>query len=148
MTHWLYPVNPTDRDSWGYDDSPTTVMSGKKRSHTWHLPRKLQMASGDLIWVRESIHRDNPVAKVVGVGVVQSDGPRAEHGAYQFDVLFGTDLCRHLAANPFALVVDSIPMSTRELKDQEQSQLALAVFEFTMAETRTQALGKRSRSLV
>lgn len=147
MTHWLYPVNPKNRDSWGYDVSPTTLMAGKKRAYTWHLPRKLEMTDGDLIWVRESIHPDNPVAKVVGVGVVQSDEPQPHDGAYLFDVLFGTNLCHHLAANPLALVVDSIPMSARKLKDQEQAQLALAVFEFTVAETRTQARGKRSGSL-
>lgn len=148
MTHWLYPVNPTNRNTWGYDVSPTTVMSGKKLTHPWHLPRKLEVTAGDLIWVRESIHPDNPVAKVVGVGVVQSDEPQPKDGAYQFDVLFGTDLCRHLAANPLALMVDSIPMSARKLKDQEQAQLALALFSFTVAETRTQALSKRFGSFL
>ncbi|MFI2486840.1 hypothetical protein ACH47X_08020 [Promicromonospora kroppenstedtii] len=144
MTHWLYPVN---RDSWGYKASPTMFMAGKKHTYPWRLPRKLEITTGDLIWVRESIHPENPVAKVVGVGVVQSDEPEPHGGAFRFDVLFGTDLCRHLAANPFALVVDSIPMRARKLKDQEQAQLALALFEFTVAETRTQASGKRSGSL-
>ncbi|MFI9487346.1 hypothetical protein ACIG47_13230 [Promicromonospora sp. NPDC052451] len=146
MTHWLYPVNPTNRDSWGYTDSPTTVMARKKETHTWHVPRRLGITTGDLIWVRESIHQDNPVAKVVGVGVVRSDEPWAEDDAYRFKVLFGTGLCQHLAANPFGLVVDTVPMSARKLKDQEQAQLALTLFEFTVAEARTQALGKRSGS--
>lgn len=148
MTHWLYPVNPTNTESWGYKEPPTKVMAGKKDIHTWHLPRKLGITTGDLIWVRESVHRDNPVAQVVGVGVVRSEEPRPKDGAHWFKVLFGTDLCRHLAANPLALVVDSIPMSARKLKESEQAQLALVLFDLTVAETRTQALGKRPVSLL
>lgn len=148
MTHWLYPVNPTNTESWGYRISPTKVMAGKRDTHSWHLPRKLGITTGDLIWVRESVHRDNPVAQVVGVGVVRSDEPWPTNGEYSVEVVFGTDLCRHLAANPFALVVDSVPMSARKLKESERAQLALALFDVTVAETRTQALGKRSVSLL
>jgi len=147
MTHWLYPVNPTNRDSWGYTDSPTSVMA-RKGIQIWHVPRRLSITTGDLIWVRESIHQDNPVAKVVGVGVVRSEEPWAEDDAYRFKVLFGTGLCQHLAASPLTLIVDSIPMSARKLKEREQAQLAPVLFEFTVAETRAQALGKRSASVL
>jgi hypothetical protein len=46
------------------------------------------------------------------------------------------------------LRVDSIPMSARKLKETEQAQLALALLEFTVTETRVQALGKRPGSLI
>lgn len=147
MTHWLYPVNPTNAAAWGYQDSPTELMSRKKETRTWHLPRKIGLTAGDLIWVRESVHPGNPSAMVVGVGVVSSDEPWPEGDAYCFGVVFGTDLCRYIAANPISLTVDAIPMTARKLKDAEQVQVAQALFEYTVRTTRKQAERGRLSSL-
>lgn len=127
----------------GYTESPTAVMAGRKKVHTWYVPRKLGVAKGDLIWVRESKHNGNPVPRVIGVGVVRSDELRKQDGgAYDFRVVFGTDLCRHLAANPFALEVEAPPQAPLKLRASEQTQLAQVVFDFAASQTRTQAIGR------
>jgi hypothetical protein len=126
--------------SWGYDEPPVAVMSRKKAPHTWHLPQRFKdFAKGDLIWVRESKHRDNPEARVVGVGVARSEAQENEDG-YFFEVMFGADLCRHLAASPFGLEVETTPMAARKLKDGEATQLASVVFDFAAARLVDEAL--------
>jgi hypothetical protein len=143
MTDWLYPVNPTNKASWGYTESPIEVMAGKQEDHTWYVPRKFGVAKGDLIWVRESKHKGNPVAQVIGAGVVRSDVPRQrKDGAYYFKVVFGTALCHHLAANPFTLQVEAPPQAPLKLRASEQAQLAQVMFEFAASQARNQALGR------
>lgn len=133
MTHWLYPVNPTNQKSWGYDEPPVTVMARKEAPHTWRLPQRFKdFAKGDLIWVRESKHRGNPEARVIGIGVAHS-GVLEDDDGYFFEVVFGTDLCRHLASRPFGLDVETTPMAARQLKDGEATQLGSVVFDFAVA---------------
>lgn len=141
MTDWLYPVNPTNEESWGYAKSPIEVMAEEQGEENWYVPRKFGVARGDLIWVRESKHKGNPVAQVIGVGVVLSDEPQQwKDGAYYFKVVFGTALCRHLAANPFTLQVEAPPQAPLKLRASEQAQLAQVMFEFAASQARTQAL--------
>lgn len=140
MTQWLYPMNPTNPETWKYDEPPIVVMARKRSGHRWLLPKRFKdFAEGDLIWVRESKHRSNPEARVIGVGVAASGVKEAKDG-YDFEVVFGTDLCRHLAWSPFNLQVETTPRAMRKLKDVEISQLATVVFDFTVARLVDEAL--------